>query len=177
MTASKWLAWQPEARINRDAPSIAPTKPSKPGSVGFEGALVGDSRFVRPNCKGSGAASYPTAAKRNVPAAPVGESATGEGDTLQSALRLLNERGCRSMNFNGQRVIGCWPELDDRDFQEALKLVKMDHLPVRWLGGPTIPEKYRTCSPQVQRLRKARQPVPWEKWVLSRPISSLGGSG
>ena len=88
----------------------------------------------------------------------------------QGDLHLLNQRGCRLMSVNGRRVIGCWPELDDRDFQEALKLLKMDHLPVLWLDGPTIPEKYRTCRRQVQRLRVARRPVSWEKWVLSRPV-------
>ena len=58
------------------------------------------------------------------------------------------------MDLNGQRVIGCWPELDDRDFREALKLLKMDHLQVEWLNGPTIPEKYKTCRRHVQRLRE-----------------------
>lgn len=81
------------------------------------------------------------------------------------------------MNLDGQGVvIGCWPELDDRDFREALKLLKMDHLRVAWLDGRTIPEEYRTCRRQVQRLRKARRPLSWEKWVLSLPIWSLGGS-
>ena len=73
------------------------------------------------------------------------------------------------MDLHGQRVILCWPELDDREFREALKLLKMDHIPVAWLTGPTIPEKYRTCRREVQRLREARRPVPWRKWILSLP--------
>ena len=110
------------------------------------------------------------------------QKGAGEDEALQSALLrhygLPIERGCRSMDLDGQRVIGCWQELDDRDFQEALKLLKdWINLPVLWLDGPTIPEKYRTCRRQVQRLRVARRPVSWEKWVLSLPISSLGGSG
>ena len=31
-----------------------------------------------------------------------------------------------------------------------------------------------TCRRQVQRLRKARRPVSWEKWVLSRPVAYRG---
>ena len=94
----------------------------------------------------------------------------------QSALRLLNEIGCRLMDIDGKRAIGVWPELDDPKFKEALRVVGMDHLPVAWLDNPAIPAKYRTCHPKVQRLREARKPVSWEEWILSRPISSLGGS-
>ncbi len=34
---SKWLNWQPGSEIIEQAPDAQPTKPSKPGSVGFEG--------------------------------------------------------------------------------------------------------------------------------------------
>ena len=180
MTASKWLTWQPRARINEDSSKMAPTKPSKPGSVGFEGAVLGDSRVIRPHPKGDAAAPCPDAAKKEAITAPVEERISGHDETLQSALQLLNERGCRLMDISGQRVIGCWPELDDRDFREALKLIKMDHLQVAWLDNPAIPAKYRTCRPKVQRLRKARKPMSWESWILSRPkgwFSPHGGGG
>jgi hypothetical protein len=42
----KWMGWQPGARISRICPDNEPTKPSKPGSVGFEGALQEKSQEI-----------------------------------------------------------------------------------------------------------------------------------
>lgn len=42
-TRSRWLDWTPVARISDGPPDMAPTKPSKPGSVGFEGSYLGES--------------------------------------------------------------------------------------------------------------------------------------
>ena len=182
---SHWRNWKPPHVSSRSQadPVTELTEPTKrqnraasvsfgsfvPGEPSGEGADLGEARDQ--DFSGQG---LPVHARKPTTAAPVEESATGEGETLQSALSLLNERGCRSMDLNGQGVVGCWPELDDRDFQEALKLLKMDHLRVAWLDGPTVPEKYRTCRRQVQRLREARRPASWEKWVLSRPVAQRG---
>ena len=40
---SRWMDWQPKVRVLADSVEGEPTKPSKPGSVGFEGAMPGDS--------------------------------------------------------------------------------------------------------------------------------------
>jgi hypothetical protein len=38
----QWLDWQPKEAITEDPPQSEPTKPSKPGSVGFEGSFLAD---------------------------------------------------------------------------------------------------------------------------------------
>jgi hypothetical protein len=37
-TRNRWMVWKPKARILADSAESEPTKPSEPGSVGFEGA-------------------------------------------------------------------------------------------------------------------------------------------
>src|SRR5271157_3372664 len=37
-TRSRWMDWEPKARILADTAESEPTKPSKPGFVGFDGA-------------------------------------------------------------------------------------------------------------------------------------------
>ena len=44
---SRWMDWQPKARITADSAESEPTKPSKPGFVGFEGATPGQSPIIR----------------------------------------------------------------------------------------------------------------------------------
>ena len=44
---SRWMDWQPKARITADSVGSEPTKPSKPGSVGFEGAISGETPIIR----------------------------------------------------------------------------------------------------------------------------------
>jgi hypothetical protein len=39
--ARRWLDWQPHDRIMEDSPEPEPTKPSKPGFVGFDGSAFG----------------------------------------------------------------------------------------------------------------------------------------
>ena len=45
---SRWMDWKP-ARILADMVESEPTKPSKPGSVGFAGAIPAESQEIRVN--------------------------------------------------------------------------------------------------------------------------------
>src|SRR5712691_4220661 len=42
-TRSRWMDWKPKARILAGSAAGNPTKPSKPGSVGFEGGTPPES--------------------------------------------------------------------------------------------------------------------------------------
>ena len=42
-TRSRWMDWKPQARILADSAGVAPSKPSKLGFVGFEGATPAES--------------------------------------------------------------------------------------------------------------------------------------
>jgi len=60
---SRWLGWEPKARILEDSVESGPTKQSKPGSVGFVGATLGNFRktdTVLDTFKAAPLASFPT---------------------------------------------------------------------------------------------------------------------
>ena len=60
---SRWMDWNPNARILADSANREPTKPSKPGSVGFVGATPGNSRKIEAvldTIRGAPPASFPT---------------------------------------------------------------------------------------------------------------------
>lgn len=55
--SSRWMYWQPNAQITADLAGTEPTKPSKPGTVGFEGAAPMHNSIIA--CSGEGAGSPP----------------------------------------------------------------------------------------------------------------------
>jgi hypothetical protein len=60
---NRWLGWEAKARILENSAEGEPTKPSKPGSVGFVGATLGNSRkteTVLDTFKAKPPASFPT---------------------------------------------------------------------------------------------------------------------
>jgi hypothetical protein len=58
---NRWMDWKPKARILAESAGSEPTKPSKPGSVGFEGSVSGDSPEIGPE------ADPPTGEDEGVP--------------------------------------------------------------------------------------------------------------
>lgn len=52
--AYRWLHWQP-GKIITDRPRHAPSKPSKPGFVGFDGSPQGQSHIILPILESRGA--------------------------------------------------------------------------------------------------------------------------
>lgn len=47
MGKSRWLDWEPGTSIMEDPLGEKPTKPTKPGSVGFEGSIPGKNPIIR----------------------------------------------------------------------------------------------------------------------------------
>ena len=114
MSASRWLAWVPETRILADAAESEPTKPSIPGSVGFEGAISEES--------------------------PKMEAHLAD---IAHASELLNRRGVRIMRLSEGETIGIWSDLDGPEIRAALRVLEVT-LPIRYLDGTGIPPPYRT---------------------------------
>jgi hypothetical protein len=44
---SRWMNWRPRPRISEDSPELEPTKPSKPGFVGFDGPISAETPEIQ----------------------------------------------------------------------------------------------------------------------------------
>lgn len=100
------MGWQPKGGILADSPQCEPSKPSEPGSVGFEGAASADSPEIH-----------------------------AETEQARSARRLLNRAGVRIMILESSATIGVWSDLDGPEIREALRTLGHAGLPVRYLDG------------------------------------------
>lgn len=135
----RWLDWRPAS------PSIleiclkgGPTKPTKLGFVGFVGPYQeqapkidggvdpGFVGFVGP-CQGQG----PKIEEEPDPA------------ELSRASAILGLAGVRLMRLETGDVIGVWSDLDSPAIRSALRTLGVSHLPVRYLDGPGIPDRYK----------------------------------
>jgi hypothetical protein len=120
------MDWKPKARISADTAESEPTKPSKPGFVGFEGATSTESPKIE---------------------------AGPDPAELARASALLNRAGVRIMQLEGVATIGVWSDLDGPEVRQALRVMGMDEIPVRFLDGAGIPTRFK--------LRRAEgEPVP-----------------
>lgn len=61
----------------------------------------------------------------------------------QDALRLLNQVGACLMKLSDSYAVGVWVETDSPDLRRALEILRLDHLPVRFLEDPDIPQRYK----------------------------------
>lgn len=114
MSARRWLNWQPTKPILADTTESEPTKPSIPGSVGFEGAKPEESPKIE---------AHPA--------------------DIAHASELLNRRGVRIMNLAGGVTIGIWSDLDGPEIRAALRVLEMQERPIRYLDGPGVPIRYK----------------------------------
>ncbi len=87
-------------------------KPSKPGSVGFEGATSAESPEIE---------------------------AGPDPAELARASGVLNRAGVRILRLEGGATIGVWSDLDGPEVRSALRAFGSDRLPVRYLDGAGIP--------------------------------------
>jgi len=194
MSAFRWLNWIPKSRIFPGAVGGEPTKPSEPSFVGFEGATLG----MPPKIEGDFVGLPPT-----VP--PKTEGARGPVE-LTCARALLNRAGVRIMAIEDGATIGVWSDLDGPEVREALCIVSMDHLPVRYLDAAGIPARYKErlvdgepvptsvlaemernpAAPWKVRDRMLNQMgwcskgIPWAEWratTLNRLFQEQGTSG
>src|SRR5262245_61272173 len=99
LNRSRWLDWEAKDRIMADSPDRGPTEPSKPSSVGFEGATSAESPEIEV------------------------EGTTAE--ELVRACSVLNRTGVRIMWLDGSTKIGLWSDLDNPDVRAALHAFAM----------------------------------------------------
>jgi|HubBroStandDraft_3_1064219.scaffolds.fasta_scaffold01978_2 hypothetical protein len=113
---NRWMDWKPRARILVDSTDSEPTKLSKPGFGGLEGATPAKSLDIE-------VTSYPV--------------------ELSVASDVLNRTGVRILRLDGRFIVGVWSDLDGPEVRVALRTLGLDLLPVRNLDGAGIPIRYK----------------------------------
>ena len=61
---------------------------------------------------------------------------------LERASNVLNRTGVRILALEGGTTIGVWSDLDGPEVRAALRTVRLDRLPIRYLDGEGIPIRY-----------------------------------
>jgi hypothetical protein len=139
-------------RISEDSPASGPTKPSKPSSVGFDGVTSAE------------------APKIHADSNPV---------DLARASAVLSRAGVRIMQLEGVTTIGIWSDLDGPDVRNALRSFGSGHLPVRYLDGTGVPERYKlrrvAGDPVPMNVLVEMERYPDDPWkVRDRMLQEMG---
>ncbi len=114
---SHWMDSQPkETCILADSTKYEPTKPSEPGSVGFEGAIFAEDSKI--------------------------EAGRDQASVVRASA-VLNATGVRIMDLDEGPATGVWSDLDGPEIRAALRTLRSDQLPVRYLDGAGIPTPYK----------------------------------
>ena len=151
-TRSRWMDWKPKAQISADRAESEPTKPPKPGSVGFEGGTSAGSSEIE---------------------------AGQDPAELARASAVLNRAGVRIMRLEGGATIGVWSDVDGPEVRAALRAFGSEGLPVRYLDGANIPMRYRMRrvegEPVPMNVLAAMEQNPAEPWkVRDRMLGETG---
>ncbi len=150
-TRSRWMDWKPKVRIL--AGENEPTKPSKPGFVGFDGATPAESPEIE---------------------------AGQDPAELAQASGVLGRAGVRLMELDGGvPTVGVWSDLDGPEIRAALRTLGSDRLPVRYLDGAGIPMQYKVRRVEgepvpmnVLNEMERQSEEPWK--VRDRMLKELG---
>ena len=133
----------PQATIFSDPAGDEPTRPSKPGSVGFVGAASAKFPEIRPE---------PVAA------------------IFARASAVLSEAGVRLMQLDGVTTIGIWSDLDGPKVRAALAAFGSDQLPIRYLDGAGVPMRYKLRrvegDPVPMSVLKEMELGPADPWKI-----------
>jgi hypothetical protein len=90
---------------------------------------------------------------------------------LGAARRILNEYGVRKFCLpTGELIIAIWSDLDCVEIRAALRAIRADVYPVRYLDGPEVPVEYKGRSvpgePVPKNVLAAMLETPQAPWVV-----------
>jgi hypothetical protein len=153
---SRWMNWKPDIQIFTDVAKYEPTKPSKPGSDGFVGPYSGHFQKIEASedSTGEGSVGFVGATFEN-PAAVARASA------------VLAAAGVINLELNGVRVAGVWSDLDGPGIRAALLAIGACDLPVTYLDGSSIPDRFKSrrvageAVPLAILVEMECSPEPW----------------
>ena len=88
---------------------------------------------------------------------------------LTRAGRVLDANGVRLLVLDGVLTVGLWSDLDGPHIRAALARFGSGQLPVRYLDGPGIPDRYKGRVPKgqpvpldvVEAMSNAGDEWPW----------------
>ena len=116
-TKSRWLEWGQHRKQFETRPETEPSKPAilhppgtAEGSEGFAGSTQGQTQNFSPEVE----------------------------ELHRQARATLNRRGVRFFRVGGVWSIGLWSAEDGPEVREALAVLRLDRLPVRFLDGDGI---------------------------------------
>lgn len=116
-TKSRWLEWGQHRKKFETRPEMEPSKPAIPlppgtaeGSGGFAGSTLGQSQNFSPEAE----------------------------ELHRQARATLNRCGVRFFRVGGVSSIGLWSAEDGPEVREALAVLRLEGLPVRFLDGDGI---------------------------------------
>jgi hypothetical protein len=168
-TRSRWLDWKPETQKFRETPRYEPTKPSKPGFVGFDGSPLADSQNlgaeICPPGEGKSATSMECKAGEAAEVLPCPSP-----EELAQASAVLAQAGIRLMRINGVDYIGVWSDLDGPRVRAALAVFHPDGIPpVLYLDGD-VPMRFKLRKvpgePVPAHVLAAMEEEPNQPWVI-----------
>src|SRR5262249_105844 len=86
---------------------------------------------------------------------------------IDRAVTVLNARGARLMRLDGVLTVGLWGDAVGPEVQSALRVLEMDTLPVRALGGAGIPTRYK-----LRRVQEFQNRLTWPE-LKAEMLNSL----
>jgi hypothetical protein len=110
------MDWKPKAPVLANSAWSEPTKPSKHGSAGFDGATSAESCEAAPD--------------------------PGPAE-LARASAVLRRSGIRLLQLEGITTVGIWSDLDGPSVRAALRIFGSAWLPIRYLDGAGVPMRFK----------------------------------
>ncbi len=140
--------------VPRDEPPEPPKPTPLPGSVGFGGASLGVSKKIEAAADGiriftSSPRDEPPEPPKPIEEGPeggfggFGGAILGESRKIERARAALDRAGVRFLTVGGERVAGVWSDRDGERVREALREAGAGALPVRYLDGPGVPDRWK----------------------------------
>jgi hypothetical protein len=137
------MDWKLKTQILADPAESEPTKPSKPGSIGFDGSTSAESPEIK---------AGPNPAE------------------LARASAALNRAAVRIMALEGGATIGVWSDLHGPEVRAALRTFGSDQLPVSYLDGAGVPIRYKlrrvAGEPVPMNVLAEMEQHPAEPWKV-----------
>jgi hypothetical protein len=92
------------------------------------------------------AALGPESAASAETAPPLAKIEAQDEREVDHARDVLNSTGARIMALKLGPAIGVWSDLDTPEVRSALRVLRLDQLPLRFLDGPAVQMRYKVRS-------------------------------
>lgn len=180
---NRWMDWQPRVQVSTDHAGSGPTKPSKPNSVGFDGATSHECPKIEqpPNSELDPSTPGSVGFEGTTSSESLKMETEPSSLELMRASAVLRRAEVCIMELEDGLAIGVWSDLDGPEIRDALRISGSDSLVVRYLDGGGIPMSYKLRGVQGEPVplsvlaeMERNQAEPWE--VRDRLLKDIGWS-